>query len=74
MAAVISGQIDAFRQHDSKAALSFAGASLQQTFTDPEQFYAAIINMGAWAIATSRSHSFGEFQMLGGVGVLQQVI
>ncbi len=39
----------------------------------PEQFYAAIINMGYGAIATSRSHSFGEFQMLGGVGVLQQV-
>ncbi len=70
--AVISAQIVAFRTHDAKAALSYAAAPFQ-TFKDPEAFYLMIIGSGYGPIATSRSHSFGQFKMLDEGQVLQEV-
>lgn len=71
--AVITGQIEAFRHHDSKAALSFAAGLFQESFADPEQFYLTIVNTGYGPIATSRSHSFGKFEMMDADNVVQQV-
>lgn len=70
---VITGQIEAFREHDSPAALSFAGATFKASFTDPEQFYIAIANMGYSPIMTSRGHTFGPYEMVEAGVVLQRV-
>ncbi|RYE08502.1 MAG: DUF4864 domain-containing protein [Hyphomicrobiales bacterium] len=70
---VITGQVEAFRLHDSPAALSFAGASFKENFADPEQFYLAIANWGYAPILESRSHSFGSYQLVEAGVVLQRV-
>ena len=71
--AVITGQIQAFRDHDSPAALSFAGTSFRDSFADPEAFYIAIANMGYSPIMTSRAHSFGPYDLVQPTVVLQSV-
>ncbi|MBI4920379.1 MAG: DUF4864 domain-containing protein [Devosia nanyangense] len=71
--AVISSQIQAFRDRDAPAALSYAGAAFQEAYTDPQQFYFAIINSGYGPIAESRSHSFGPYKLLTPDQVLQDV-
>lgn len=70
---VVSSQIQAFRDHDAPTAFSYAGAGFQVTFQNAEVFFEAIVNSGYAPIMESRSHSFGDFQRLGGVGVIQEV-
>ena len=72
--AVIAGQIQAFRMHDAVAALSFAGAEFQKTYTGhPEAFVAAIVASGYGPIVESRSQSFGEFRLIDPGQVVQEV-
>jgi ketosteroid isomerase-like protein len=70
---VITAQVEAFRADDGAAALGFAAAAFEANFADPAQFLAAIRNSGYGAIMDSRSHSFGEFQMINADVVLQAV-
>ena len=70
---VISMQIQAFRDGDGLVALSFAGAGFQAAYQDPNRFYADIVNSGYAPLVQSRSHSFGAFQRVGEVGVMQLV-
>jgi hypothetical protein len=71
--AVITGQVEAFRDQDGTAALSFAGTFFQQNFPDPETFMQQIDAWGYGAIMQSRSHSFGPFQQVDPNVVLQAV-
>jgi hypothetical protein len=71
--AVITGQVEAFRAHDGAGALSFAGASFKQNFTNPADFEKAIRDWGYSAIMDSRSHSFGPYQQVNEDVVLQAV-
>jgi hypothetical protein len=70
---VVSAQIVAFRTHDAPGALKYASAPFHASFTDPEKFYAAIIASGYGPIVTSKSESFGPFQMVADGMVLQDV-
>ncbi|MHB1110850.1 MAG: DUF4864 domain-containing protein [Devosia sp.] len=70
---VITRQIQAFRDHDAPAAFSYAGLGFQASFPNAETFFVAIIQSGYAPIMESRSHSFGEFKLIGDMGVLQQV-
>lgn len=70
---VITGQIQAFRDHDAPEAMSYAGMGFQASFPTPEAFFVAIISSGYAPIMESRSHSFGEFRMVGDTSVAQQV-
>lgn len=72
--ATITGQVEAFRAEDGAAALSFAGKGFRAQFEgQPEAFYAAIIASGYEAIVSSRSHSFGEFNKVDELTVMQVV-
>ena len=72
--ATITGQIEAFRAEDGAAALSFAGQVFRTQFEgQPEAFYVAIIASGYEAIVDSRSHSFGEFNKVDELTVMQVV-
>jgi hypothetical protein len=71
--AVITGQIEAFRQGDAVEALSYAGAPFHEAYPDPKQFFLAIIASGYAPIALSRSHSFGPFKLVAPDMVLQDV-
>ena len=71
--AVISAQIEALRVHDSAAALSMAAASFRGMFDDPDLFYRAVVGWGYEPVIESRSHAFGESQMVGDDIVLQSV-
>jgi len=70
---VISSQIQAFRDHDAPAALSFAGQGFQATFPSPESFFVTIMSSGYAPIMESRSHTFGSFQIIGDKSVAQLV-
>lgn len=70
---VISSQIQAFRDHDAPTAFSLAGSGFQTAFQNAEVFFEAIINSGYAPIMDSQSHSFGDFQLLGDSGVIQEV-
>lgn len=70
---VISSQIQAFRDKDAPAAFSYAGAGFQVTFQNAEVFFEAIVRSGYAPIMESRSHSFGGFQRIGDIGVVQEV-
>lgn len=70
---VITGQIQAFRDHDARVAFSYAGAAFQVSFPTAEAFFNAIVSSGYAPIMESSSHSFGPFQRLGDTGVIQQV-
>lgn len=70
---VITSQIQAFRDHDAPAALSYAGRGFQATFPSPEAFFVSIISSGYAPIMESSSHSFGEFTMVGDTSVAQEV-
>jgi hypothetical protein len=72
--AVITGQIQAFRDHDPDAALSYAASGFKSTFSDSKVFFVTIMSGGYAPIMTSRSHSFGEFKVLGPDAVLQEVL
>lgn len=69
----ISGQIQAFRDRDAKAALGYAGKNFQAAFPSPESFYVSIMGSGYAPIGLSLSHSFGSFQKVGETGVAQVV-
>jgi hypothetical protein len=70
---VITGQIQAFRDHDADAALGFAGAPFHETFADAREFYFMVMTSGYMPIITSRSHVFGAFELVGTGAVMQQV-
>lgn len=70
---VITSQIQAFRDHDAPAALSYAGKGFQAAFPSPEAFFVSIIRSGYAPIMDSSRHSFGPFRMVGDKGVAQQV-
>lgn len=70
---VITGQIQAFRDHDAAAAFSFAGAPFQTSFPSAQVFFDAIIGLGYGPIMESRSHSFGNYQMMDKGSVMQEV-
>jgi hypothetical protein len=70
---VISSQIQAFREHDAPTAFSYAGAGFQVAFQDAEVFFEAIVTSGYAPIMESRSHSFGDYQLLGARAVVQEV-
>ncbi len=70
---VISGQIEAFRGKDAPGAFQYAGAGFKVVFPTAEQFFLAILQAGYMPIMDSRSHSFGEFQLVGETGVVQKV-
>ena len=72
--ASVTGQIEAFRDGDGAAALTFAGAAFRTQFEgQPDAFYAAIAASGYAAIVQSRSHSFGKFNKVSDTSVLQVV-
>lgn len=72
--AVVTGQIEAFRAGDGVAALGFAGEGFRTQFEDrPEAFVAAIAASGYGPIVESRSHSFGTFNKVSDISVLQAV-
>ena len=70
---VITQQIEAFRAGDGAAALELAGAGFKAQFKDPDVFYAAIVGSGYGPIVQSRSHSFGEFNVISEKQVTQVV-
>ncbi len=70
---VITSQIQAFRDHDAPGAFMYAGAGFQVSFPSAEAFFNAIVTSGYAPIMESVSHSFGEFEMLGPTGVVQEV-
>jgi Domain of unknown function (DUF4864) len=61
---VVHSQIQAFRDHDGAAALSYAAAAFHELYKDPSDFLVAILNAGYAPIMESRSDSFGPYQML----------
>lgn len=69
----ISGQIQAFRDHDAKAALGYAGKNFQAAFPSPEAFFVSIMGSGYAPIGLSLSHSFGSFQKADEASVAQVV-
>lgn len=71
---VITSQIQAFRDHDAPAALSYAGKGFQAAFPSPEAFFVSIISSGYAPIMESVSHNFSEFRMVGDKSVAQQVL
>lgn len=70
---VITGQIQAFRDGDAPAALSYAARGFKAMFPSPESFFISIISSGYAPIMNSRSHSFGTFQMMSEDSVAQLV-
>jgi len=61
---VIHNQVQAFRDHDGAAALSYAAAPFHEQFKDPTDFMVAILNAGYAPIMDSRSESFGSYEMM----------
>jgi len=70
---VIHAQIEAFRNHDAPAALSYASEEFHKQFADPNAFFVAIISSGYSPIMESLSESFGAFELQGDTEVLQEV-
>jgi hypothetical protein len=70
---VITSQIQAFREHDAPAAFSLAGIGFQASFPNAESFFVAVIQSGYTPIMESLSHKFGEYKLIGEMGVVQQV-
>lgn len=70
---VISGQIQAFRERDAPTAFGYAGAAFQVSFQNADIFFETIVRSGYAPIVDSHSHSFGDYRMIGGMAVLQQV-
>lgn len=71
--AVISSQIQAFRDHDAPTAFSFAGAKFQTDFPSAQAFFDTIVSSGYAPIMDSKSHTFGDYQMSGDSSVVQEV-
>lgn len=71
--AVITGQIEAFRQADGAGALEFASSGFRVRFADPQMFYEAIRASGYEPIIESRSHTFAEFEQVTESSVFQVV-
>ena len=72
--AAVTGQIQALRDGDAETALSFAAEGFRTQFEgEADKFYEAIMALGYTPIAASRSHSFGEFNMVGETTVVQVV-
>lgn len=70
---VITHQIQAFRDQDAPAAFSDAGMMFQDAFPSAEAFFVAIMSGGYAPIMESSSHSFGEYKLMDGDGVVQVV-
>lgn len=70
---VITGQLEAFRRGDGAGALNFAAMGFKQSFADPDLFFQSIVGSGYGPLVESRSHSFGEFTLMGDTAVGQIV-
>lgn len=70
---VISSQIEAFREGDAPRAFGYAAAGFKASFPDAETFLAVIVGSGYAPIAQSSRHSFGRYQLVDGVMVVQVV-
>jgi len=70
---VIASQILAFRTHDADAALNYAGDAFHKSFSDPREFFVAIMGSGYSPIMESVSQSFGHYKILSPDLVLQEV-
>lgn len=70
---VITGQIQAFRDRDAPAAFDYAGTPFKVSFGNADMFFEAIVRSGYAPIMESASHSFGEYRLIGQLGVMQQV-
>jgi len=70
---VIHNQVQAFRDHDGAAALSYAAAPFHRQFKDPTEFMVAILNAGYAPIMDSRSESFGSYEVMAADVVDQDV-
>lgn len=71
--AVITDQINAFRDGDAEAALALAGTGFQQTYNDPDRFMRDVMSWGYEPILRSVSHSFGEYRP-GGENMVLQIV
>jgi hypothetical protein len=71
--AIISSQINAFRQGDARGALEFAGEGFKARYDDAAAFYRDIESGGYGPILHSRAHSFGEFKQTEGDDIVQLV-
>jgi hypothetical protein len=71
---VVSDQIQALRDGDAVLALSFAGQGFRTQYEgQADKFYEAIMSLGYTPIAASRSHSFGKFDKISDMLVVQVV-
>lgn len=70
---VITGQIQAFRDRDAPAAFDYASSAFKVSFRNADMFFEAIVRSGYTPIMESDSHSFGDFKVIGDIGVMQQV-
>jgi len=70
---VVHSQVQAFRDHDAEAALSYAAAPFHEQFKDPADFLVAILNAGYAPIMDSRSESFGPYEVMSADVVDQDV-
>jgi hypothetical protein len=71
--AVITQQIEAFRQQDAPGAFQFAGKMFHSMYPTAEEFFITIMGGGYAPIMESSSHSFGEYKLDPGIGVVQVV-
>jgi len=70
---VITGQIEAFRHGDGATALDLSGTGFKVRYQDPEAFYEDLVRSGYEPLVRSRFHSFGSFERMGEVMVMQLV-
>jgi hypothetical protein len=70
---VITQQVEAFRIDDGATALSFAVAGIRGSYPDPQAFVRFVKNDGYDPIVSSRSHTFGPYQMVAADKVVQDV-
>ena len=71
---VITHQIQAFRDKDAPAAFGDASSVFQLNFPTAEMFFNAIITSGYESIMTSRSHSYGPFELDESGAIVMQVV
>lgn len=71
--ATVTNQIMALRAGDGAAALEYAGANFKKIYRDPNDFYNAVVQSGYEPIVSSRSHSFGDYEMVSEKLVMQVV-
>lgn len=69
----ITGQVEAFRAHNAPVAFGFAAQPFHTRFPSAEAFFLAIVSRGYAPIMESKSHSFGEYELVQ-EGVVHQLV